>query len=291
MTKYNKIIFFNRYHSGDIFVSRGFIKYILSLDLAEEYYYQHKCDPKLLQDFPQITSLRPERHDCPKSTDTDKYIHAWYMMSSHWNSHGPTYTSLYHIFKSYVENVFKLPFNVDKSTLLPQIDFSYFKVNHIKDYLESSPYNTKILISNGDCMSTQASNFDLNPTIQYLATTYPNALFLVTNKEDIPINLPNVVYTSNIIKAESNDLIENAYISRYCDVIVGRSSGTYTYSMLKENFEDPTKTFVCCVNSAHAVLGKWAPPDIVKAKTITVTEQSCDAVSKAVNTHIGGKDV
>ena len=291
MSKFKKLIFFNHWHKGDIFVSRGLIKYILNLGLSDKYYYYHGCERKLLADFPQIQS-RPIS-DCNKdmsvlnfSYPEKVYLNTWYRRSPKFDVYQIAFMSLYTLFKSHMDTAIKEPFSPDPIDVLPQVDFNFFEVDHIKHYLETSPYKKKILVSNGACHSGQAANFSLNPAIGELASKYPDILFLVTNGIENPVLLPNVVYTANIINSTEVDLIENGYISTFCDTIVGRSSGAYTYSMLKENLCDPSKTFICLVNEEQKYLVNWAPFAKTKARTITVLEQTPEAVSKAVDQHL-----
>jgi hypothetical protein len=48
---FNNIIFFNNYHNGDIFVSRSFIKDIISKLPNNQYYYAHRNKKYLLKDL------------------------------------------------------------------------------------------------------------------------------------------------------------------------------------------------------------------------------------------------
>jgi hypothetical protein len=54
-----------------------------------------------------------------------------------------------------------------------------------------------------------------------------------------------VKYTGDIIKVENSDLNEISYLSTFCDIIVGRSSGPFTFSNVKENIFDGNKAFLC----------------------------------------------
>ena len=74
---------------------------------------------------------------------------------------------------------------------------------------------------------------DTDSVVEKLSEKYPNVLFFLTMKTNI--NKENVAYTSDIIKLDC-DMNENSYLSTKCDIIVGRPSGSYCFTMVKENF-------------------------------------------------------
>jgi len=51
---YNKIIFHNRVHKGDLFVSKEFVRYIINNVKANNYIYYHKWSNKLLKDIDNL---------------------------------------------------------------------------------------------------------------------------------------------------------------------------------------------------------------------------------------------
>jgi hypothetical protein len=67
---------------------------------------------------------------------------------------------------------------------------------------------------------------------------------------------PNIIFTDELILAEYDttvlnswnkkrcDLNEISYLSKFCDIIVGKNSGPYIYCMTEENINDPNKTII-----------------------------------------------
>jgi hypothetical protein len=135
----------------------------------------------------------------------------------------------------------KLNINIESiEYYIPMIDFNKVEKNHIDKFV----FNTKkkILISNGNVRSNQASNINLKPLILELSK-YKDYIFILTDDSD-RLLVDNIFYTNDIIKSDDCDLLEISYLSTKCDIIIGRSSGPYTYCMVKENFYNVDKLFI-----------------------------------------------
>jgi hypothetical protein len=83
----------------------------------------------------------------------------------------------------------------------------------------------------------------MKEVIEYIASKYPNYLAITTHKIDS--SLENIKYSGDIIQNEGQDLYEISHLSEFCDLIVGRSSGPFTFTNTKKNFFDPSKKFLC----------------------------------------------
>ena len=114
--------------------------------------------------------------------------------------------------------------------MFPKIFFDEYQICFIKEWILTHGAFKKVLISNANVQSGQAVNFDFIPAIQELATRHPKTMFILTNKESsINLKLNNIIYSSDIIKTSNMDLNENAYLGTFCDIIVGRASGPFTF--------------------------------------------------------------
>ena len=68
--------------------------------------------------------------------------------------------------------------------------------------------------------SGQAINFDFSIIINTLANIFKEYNFICTTNNFIG-QTDNIFFTDNIIKKNNDDLNEIAYLSKYCDVIIG----------------------------------------------------------------------
>ena len=115
-------------------------------------------------------------------------------------------------------------------------------------------FNKIILISTGDVLSGQALNFDFAPIINNLSENFKNILFLTTSK--MLDNKDNLIQTGDITEVLP-DLLEISYISKFCDIIVGRASGPYCFTQTYENMIDKNKTFISfCNNELEGIFFK-----------------------------------
>ena len=126
---------------------------------------------------------------------------------------------------------------------IPSIDFNYIEKENINTFLSLYKNKLKILVSNGKTLSGQAFNFDFNPILSELSEKYKDVVFIATDDSN-KILKENLYYTRDIINLNC-DLNEIAYLSTFCDIIIGRSSGPYSFTHIKENINNCDKIFVC----------------------------------------------
>jgi hypothetical protein len=117
---------------------------------------------------------------------------------------------------------------------LPTINYAYFDIKNIGRYFAGKK-KLNVLISNNVTMSGQAPEVAFNEIVAALAGTYPDVDFLISNNDGSIATRQNVIFCTDIINNPETicDLNEISYISTHCDLIVGRSSGPYTFSVVK----------------------------------------------------------
>lgn len=241
------VTFFTHFHSGDLHVSREFIRKIMSkvsqIDNNILFSYAHVNDPNLLSDIP---GLRYER-----LSDTDQfenlqvrrnttYVNTWYGQQhfKYMNPYGMTLDCLYTAFDDSCKTAWGFSLadiNSDPASFIPTIDYFQFKIQPTQEWIHQNPHK-KIFISNGQALSGQANNFPMTPIITDLAGRHKEKIFILSNVEG-SYNLPrNVIYSKDIIKKPyGSDLNENSFLASHCDLIVGRASGSFSYAWTQQN--------------------------------------------------------
>lgn len=228
----NTLILHNLANNGDLFVSRSFVR-----DLCEKLngnvIYLHKYDPNYL--FNDI-SLKEFKTQAFPIDDNEKRVYStWYAAKNrrYMEGTGCTIQTLYKLFSEMYFNL-GLPINSIQS-YIPSINFEKYQ-------FKSNKRNTQnVLICNNIPLSGQSSTDDMSLFIEQLARSCPKKIFFVTNETKKHLNYPNIIYTKNILK--TNNLIEISCFSKECSYIIGRASGPYTFSFIKENFDDGVKFF------------------------------------------------
>jgi len=237
---------------GDIHVSRTFIKHIISTNYQETYIYFHDNPPKLLQDINFLQSVKSNDKEVKDKrgfykNETTIYLNTWYNAhdSEFIKPHGITIHTLYHIFKKSLKNGLDQDLNHDPLYFLPEINFESFEINDIKKFVLNDK-RKKVLISNNIVESSQCKNFSFYPIVEKLAEQFKDVLFIVTNKmkKEPLYTKDNITHFYKIANINDNDLNEIGYLSTFCDVIVGRFSGPQSFSYVKENLLNPSKTFI-----------------------------------------------
>jgi hypothetical protein len=259
---YRNIVFYNHFHNGDIHVSREFVKK-LTFIFRDKFpniniSYSHRNNSSILADIPElgynIIPLNWHEHEGVMIQGDTIFINTWYAQRRfhYMNTYGITFDCLYVMFDEVCKNHFGFALQdiePDPSKWFPSIDFSKFHITEAKQRLDACK-EPMVLVSNGPALSGQAENFSMIPAICNLAQKYNGLVFILTNHEpSLNIsNYHNIFYSSDIIKKNSFDLNENAFISIYCDTIIGRASGAYTFSFIQDNLFGKPKNLVCFSN-------------------------------------------
>lgn len=254
-----KVTFFNHFHNGDLHISREFIRKIIqkvnSINPEITFSYAHNNDPCLLSDIPNLAyenlnALRIDQFENLTTRGETTFINTWYAQQRYryMNIHGMTLDCLYEAFNDSCKTLWGFgmeDLSSDPSSFIPTIDYSRFYIQDAQNWLAQNPQK-KIIVSNGLAMSGQATNFSMAPIISELAQMHKDKIFILTNQEG-NVHLPsNVVYSKDIIKKPvGSDLNENSFLTTFCDVIVGRASGVFSYAWTQQNMLQRKVKFVC----------------------------------------------
>lgn len=297
---YKKVTFFNMFHNGDIHVSRNIVREIITklkqINPELTFTYTHKNAPDLLADIPELiydrgalAYIKSEHHNLFEGGDA-LFVNTWYAQQNfrYMNKYGITLDSLYMGLSDSCKSAWGFSLDdisTDPSIFFPSINYSAFDIQHAKLWLDSHP-EKKIFVCNGYALSGQSHNFPITPIIIELAKQHTDKTFILTNKEGTN-SLPNVYWSSDIIKKNSCDLNENAYISEYCDVIIGRATGTFAFASTATNMLKRNCKMLCFTNLLPPPGGKFWLSDILNDKItyscdFTTTNESNSNVVKNI---------
>lgn len=256
------IYFFNTFHNGDVHYSRTYVRDMMNKLGNSEYYYLHNNKPEILKDIQNL------KHDNAWNSfdnwvliskypisyvnriirnNSDLYINTWVGQENWITTKGVNrnrnmrYCSLYSLHEMYedIYNELSIPIN-DINHYIPYIDFNYIEKYNIDRFMSNNKkFEHKVLIVNNEPRTVRIQ-MEMELIVNKLSEKYKNILFILTNKTSI--RKENVAYTNDIIQL-SSDLNEIGYLSKYCDIIVGRPSGPYCFCMNKDTFVE-NKTFL-----------------------------------------------
>ena len=252
------ITFFNYWNNGDFHVSRWFIKDIMDkLKSKFKFFYAqntHHQHGLILKDFKNLelsSYLPPDEHSSFVQEKNIIYINTWYAQG-HWKYSKEHECSLYTLYKIFIDvyKFFDIPIeNIE--FYIPKIIFENLLISNM-DLSKLSLYNKKILVCTGNTLSGQCRNFSFLNIIPHLAKKYSHILWITTT--EFSLDLDNVISTDKMTNVKM-DLNEIAYISTLCSIIIGRTSGPYTFSIIEENVMNPEKTFICfCKEKIQALI-------------------------------------
>jgi len=237
-----KIIFFNYFHNGDIHSSREFVKDIISKMNPEQVEYHQNNENLELSDINGkfLTPIKDLNNDhLIYENDSTIYINTWFHTHFGHRYHQCTLEALYYNFEIIYE---KLNIKLDPiENYIPSIDYSKYNIKNIDGYISNIKNKKLIFISNGKVKSQQSDNENLDFIINDLSNDKNNIIFVTNHTE---IRSDNVVQTKDIIKNEKSDLNENSYISTFCDIIIGKESGPYFFTYVKDNIKSDKKQYI-----------------------------------------------
>lgn len=256
-----KIVFFNHAHRGDVFISKSFVEDIQK-QISTDYSYAHYWGEYLIKDidinYLTIDSIshisKLNQHVSTYVTDDTVYINTWignyfgHFPSSPYYGHCniiATYELMYKNIYSTLSEIFEteLKLNPNIAYYVPDVKYNYFNTDPVNDFV-SKDNNRKILFCNGPAESGQCEyNGDLLEVIESISNKYKDITLITTHK--LGKDIDNVKFTGDIIKNSGSDLNEISYLSEFCDIIVGRSSGPFVWCGTKKNIQNSEKSFLC----------------------------------------------
>lgn len=252
----DQIVFFNHYHNGDLFHSKPFISNLMYQLNGLKFSYYHSKDVRVLADLdiPQFDINRLDLN--PKSQlvygnmngKSTLFINTW--IGAYFDLLGDGQCSLRFTYRMWkhihdaANNTFGLKIQTyDIEEYWPVIDYRKYYTSNIDDFVTLYKDKKLILVCNGPGQSGQCSfNTEMAPEVVELAQKYPDKIFITTSRVDSFMN--NIYHTGNITRVIP-DLNEISYLSQFCDIIIGRSSGPFCFSTTKKNINDASKTFFC----------------------------------------------
>jgi len=304
----SRIVFFNHFHNGDLHISRGIVSKIIDkvrqIDPTTQFSYAHVNDRGLVSDisnlsFDPISMRTIDQFENLQTRGNATYINTWYAQQHHkyMNRHGMTIDCLYEALDDTCKthwNFSLSDISSDLSSFYPSIDYSKFYIQNVKDWLVAYPQQ-KVFVSNGLAMSGQAVNFQMTPIIAELAKRHSEKIFILSNDEG---NFPlpsNVFYSKDIIKKQSgSDLNENSFITTFCDLIIGRASGAFSYAWTRQNMIERNTKFLCfcgpgvVVYPPHQFWTRGIFSDKIKysAEFVVSSEIDANAVKNIIENHL-----
>lgn len=302
-----RVVFFNCFHNGDIHVSRGFVRKIMEKARQQNpdivFDYSHRNPANLLADIPNLNYHRHlvdmisnEHNNLDRFGDM-VFFNTWYAQQrfKFMNRYGITFDSLYVGLDDTCKQLWGFSLSditTDVTQFFPIIDYSKFEIESPKSWLHNNT-GTKVLVENGPANSGQAVNFPMTPIIINLANKHPDKTFILTHhdgRNDLP---SNVVYSSNIInKSVKSDLNEVSFLSTHCDMVIGRASGVWSFTLTQENLFQRKMKYLCFSNLVPAQpnkfwLGEMFQDQITySSEFITKDESNPDRVQSIIEEHL-----
>ncbi|MDP9175050.1 MAG: hypothetical protein M3O30_14480 [Planctomycetota bacterium] len=285
-----RIVFYNHWNNGDVYLSRPVVEYLMKMLPGREFVYSHACPADLLGDIeglkydpaPLVGLWNQPRWiiDEPSST---VFINTWVGLCGTYYVFLPPFgghciSLVHYVFSEQLRDLFNIE-PPDVTQFIPVVNYSKFFIGEVDRFVEKDK-RRKVLISNGKVLSKQAENFDFSPIVDRLARNFPDILFIPT--APLSVSRPNVIQSADIIKKGRPDLNETGYLSTFCDVIVGRSSGPYTFSINPQNIYS-NKAFVCfCNKGMEANYGLDDPRFGVKCSFFSSSNYNAQAMTEMI---------
>lgn len=271
----SNVVFFNHFRNGDLFVSRGLVRYVVQtckvLNKNIDFHYMHKNPNNLLEDVDDLSYVPQTK--ATKILDNMKehegiyldpgtetlFFNTWYATGydAFIKVYGITFDCLYYSFCKLCE-ILEIP-KPEPEEVFPNVLYekvtSFTEIeNTIKDKFANKQI---ILVCNGHALSGHSSNVDLlSATCEALKQkniSQDDVVVLYTDEEqDVSTEGYQLVKTSSILPTREvgkSDLLQHSIIARHAKIIIGRCSGAYTYSFTHQSlFVDEDKTFITFTN-------------------------------------------
>jgi hypothetical protein len=267
MEQFKNIYFYLYFGNGDIFISKEFVKDILSQVKYDTAYYSHGKNKRILADIPELNFAPITNEHIPnircRLVNNDLFVNCWLGVDSTYVT--PANSCSVTNSKRMYNDIFSkthLDIHLNKSLgeYIPQIDYKYFELEGVNNFISSN--NKKFFLwDNGLVQSNQANNFDFTPAIDTISRLYPHINIVTTSRT--PLLASNIFFTGDITKpSDGFDLNEISYLSTFTNLIVGRSSGPEVFCTTRENVYNPNKRFISFTYRIESSSIVWGNPEI-----------------------------
>ena len=254
----NKIVFYNRWHNGDIFSGKSYLREIIKSLPDIEFVYAHVSHHKVMADLEAshaTDSILPQeiidRQQMKYLIEGNiLYLNTWVgayfdvMLPSEPHGNYAMFHRMYNIMYKIINQTLArevLILHPNPLNYVAETDFGPYITKPADDFVNQFSQHNRHLICNGYVRATQSGQGLMEGIIDNLADTVPNDIFICTAK--YASTKRNVFFTDDIFQLE-NDINEIAYLSLFCSTIVGKNSGPYMFCHLKPNFNNFHKCFV-----------------------------------------------
>jgi hypothetical protein len=237
------IYFYSNTHLGDLHIGRSYVRWFVD-NFDAKFYYTHNYSSSVLSDIDKLEYLPGVWERLPMSGGVTEdehniYLNTW--IGADGTAMGVNFKAIHFIFTKYFNFLIEKGYKCNKNNLeqlMPKINFDSNNIskNEINAWFNNRKLNKKILICNNYVQSGQSINFHMNSLIEKLAEQFPDIEFYLTN-QDLPIieNYQNIFYIDKIINKPPFNLNEVSYFSTFCDAIIGRGSGPFSFCEIEEN--------------------------------------------------------
>jgi hypothetical protein len=224
------------------------------MGLGYECEYLHNNDLSLLKDINikcnkiNVNYLKPNSPTHIRNNVL--YINTWFSTNLNiFNIYKANFDCLYEYFKEIILKYFNIDItNYNIWDFFPKIDYKKCDIDNVNLLLNNYHGKKKIFISNGDVHSEQAFEFNFSPIINCITNKYKDFIFLISSKKNDIIRRDNLFFTEDIINIKGSDLNENSYLSLNSEVIIGRGSGPYSFSITIDNYQRNCKFIIFLKN-------------------------------------------
>jgi hypothetical protein len=253
---YKNICFFNHWHNGDVFSTKGYVKDLMRQMPYINFQYAQKNTNKLILD---LNLEEKTLHEVPTLIWNDKfvedehtlYINTWIggyleVLREYGHAHS-NWLNLHTVWMSIyekIENIFniKLSKNPNPIFYIPETEWSRFNLERVYNFLKDK--KDIIVFSNGEVKSNQSNLSNLETVIKRVAILNPEKTIVCTSRID-NTNIKNIFITDDILfDVEKSDLNEIAFLCTRSKLIIGKNSGAYIVAQNKDTLYNENISFL-----------------------------------------------
>lgn len=281
------LCFYNHYHNGDLFVSKGYVSYICNQLRSKnvKFEYLHENHIKVLADLPAqslplkndpIMHLPETRFKKVFSNNGKIYVNTWvgpylseYSQDKIVIGIGGSinYLSFFDIFNHIINELnivsgWDLMPLIDVWQGIPEVSKDLYNNFEVENFIRSNDFHLRVLISNGQVLCNQSwNNHNMINYFLPMIEHFDNIQWIFSYPTGI--NKHNVAHTNDIFLPQGSrcDLNEISLLSEHCDLIIGRHSGPFHFCNTKINLLNSNKTFISIgKHSGHAFPFRMSVP-------------------------------
>lgn len=259
-----EVIFYNRWHCGDVFLTLGFLRYLSEkapFPIAYAHPYTQELKPHFIQnvDIENVPDQITNGHKYFLDKKNSRlYVNTWvgaYKNEVFPQKDHPDFNDIKSIWEKIFARLGVAPANEKNLHLYLTIGeiawTKYRDCDFSRFHQQISKFSQTVWVCNSKPLSIQTDPGKLNFALNILAMKYPDVGFFCS--ERFPVSAPNIVFIDDFFPSSRGNIFAFSHLSTFFDLFAGLNTGPLTVVGNSKNLGNATARILYVGGSAKDI--------------------------------------